>query len=87
MFSKKSKKTITKPPKDNKTKDSKKPKLDKQAPTEKPAKKEAAPEDAPKKVKASKFTEEGYRIYTTDELNIGKGGNTDDCPFDCNCCF
>eukprot|EP01130_Rhizamoeba_saxonica_P004134 TRINITY_DN1704_c0_g1_i1.p2 TRINITY_DN1704_c0_g1~~TRINITY_DN1704_c0_g1_i1.p2 ORF type:complete len:110 (+),score=30.09 TRINITY_DN1704_c0_g1_i1:3-332(+) len=32
-------------------------------------------------------TEEGYRIYTLDELNIGKGGDTPDCPFDCQCCF
>ena len=39
------------------------------------------------KPKAARFTEEGYRIYTTDELKIGKGGDTEDCPFDCNCCF
>lgn len=32
-------------------------------------------------------TEEGWRIYTPEELNIGKGGDTDLCPFDCNCCF
>lgn len=35
-----------------------------------------------------KKTEEGYAIYTEDELNMGKqGGNTDLCPFDCDCCF
>ena len=39
------------------------------------------------KPKAGRFTEEGFKIYTTDELNIGKGGDTADCPFDCNCCF
>jgi hypothetical protein len=32
-------------------------------------------------------TEEGWRIYTPEELNIGKGGDTDLCPFDCSCCF
>ena len=34
-----------------------------------------------------KTTQEGYNIYKEDELNIGKGGDTKDCPFDCNCCF
>jgi hypothetical protein len=33
------------------------------------------------------FTEEGYKIYTTDELKVGKGGGTKLCPFDCECCF
>lgn len=33
------------------------------------------------------FTEEGYRVYTPEELNIGKGRDTADCPFDCKCCF
>lgn len=33
-------------------------------------------------------TEEGYAIYTEDELRLGaKGGDTDLCPFDCQCCF
>ncbi len=32
-------------------------------------------------------TGEGWRIYTPEELNIGKGGDTDLCPFDCSCCF
>ena len=27
------------------------------------------------------------RIYTEEELNMNKGGNTDLCPFDCECCF
>lgn len=35
-----------------------------------------------------KKTEEGYAIYTEDELGLGrKGGDTDQCPFDCDCCF
>jgi hypothetical protein len=33
------------------------------------------------------YTEEGWRIYTPDELGIGKGGDTAECPFDCKCCF
>ena len=33
-------------------------------------------------------TEEGYRIYGEGDLKLGmKGGDTPDCPFDCNCCF
>lgn len=36
---------------------------------------------------AGRKTEEGFNIYTEEELNIGKGGNTADCPFDCNCCY
>lgn len=34
-----------------------------------------------------KITEDGYKVYTSEELGLGKGGNTDDCPFDCDCCF
>lgn len=36
-----------------------------------------------------KFTEEGYPIYTEDELklNVDGAGETPDCPFDCQCCF
>ena len=29
-----------------------------------------------------KTTEEGLPIYTLDELKIGKGGDTEQCPFD-----
>ncbi|KAG7671097.1 hypothetical protein Ndes2526B_g01125 [Nannochloris sp. 'desiccata'] len=37
---------------------------------------------------ARKKTEEGYNIYKEDELGFGKkGGDTDKCPFDCDCCF
>ena len=42
--------------------------------------------DAPKS-KGNKYTKEGYKIYTADELKIGQGGDTPDCPFDCECCF
>lgn len=35
-----------------------------------------------------KYTEEGYPIYTEEELKLNmEGGDTPDCPFDCNCCF
>lgn len=33
-------------------------------------------------------TEEGYAVYSEEELGLlKKGGNTDLCPFDCDCCF
>ena len=28
-------------------------------------------------------TTDGYKVYTEDELKLGKGGDTDLCPFDC----
>lgn len=31
--------------------------------------------------------ESGMKIYREDQLNLGKGGNTPLCPFDCDCCF
>lgn len=36
-----------------------------------------------------KKTEEGFVIYTEDELGLGKkgGGDTPLCPFDCDCCY
>ena len=30
---------------------------------------------------------DGLPVYTVEELGIGKGGDTPDCPFDCDCCF
>eukprot|EP01092_Planopodium_desertum_P001475 TRINITY_DN1215_c0_g1_i3.p1 TRINITY_DN1215_c0_g1~~TRINITY_DN1215_c0_g1_i3.p1 ORF type:complete len:210 (-),score=9.22 TRINITY_DN1215_c0_g1_i3:76-669(-) len=38
-------------------------------------------------LKKERTTEEGYKIYSAEELKIGKGGETDLCPFDCECCF
>ncbi|BGP17709.1 hypothetical protein JCM10213_005289 [Rhodosporidiobolus nylandii] len=32
-------------------------------------------------------TEDGLPIYDTTELKIGLGGDTELCPFDCDCCF
>ena len=42
-----------------------------------------------KQTKTRKYTEEGWPIYSEEELKIGddKGGETADCPFDCQCCF
>lgn len=38
--------------------------------------------------KNRKRTEEGYAIYTEEELRLGgNGGDTELCPFDCDCCF
>lgn len=34
-----------------------------------------------------KRTEEGYRIFTVEELRLGEGGDTPLCPFDCECCW
>jgi len=35
-----------------------------------------------------KYTEDGLPIYTTAELGLSnKGGDTNLCPFDCDCCF
>ena len=31
--------------------------------------------------------ETGLKIYREDQLNLGKGGNTPLCPFDCDCCY
>ena len=31
--------------------------------------------------------ETGLKVYREDQLNLGKGGNTPLCPFDCDCCF
>ncbi|KAG9392148.1 Protein of unknown function DUF1764 eukaryotic [Carpediemonas membranifera] len=37
--------------------------------------------------KKRRETEEGYKIYSFDELKLGRGGDTPLCPFDCDCCF
>jgi hypothetical protein len=37
--------------------------------------------------KGRKMTEDGFKVYTEEELGIGKGGDTEDCPFDCKCCY
>jgi hypothetical protein len=39
--------------------------------------------------KSRKKTEEGFNVYTEDELGMGRrgGGDTDACPFDCDCCY
>ena len=36
-----------------------------------------------------KKTEEGFQVYTEEELRLGdaKAGETPDCPFDCDCCY
>jgi hypothetical protein len=46
---------------------------------------------APKADNSSKrrYTEEGYPIYQIEELvtNDPNAGMTDECPFDCKCCY
>uniref|UniRef100_A0AAV1UQC7 DUF1764-domain-containing protein n=1 Tax=Peronospora matthiolae TaxID=2874970 RepID=A0AAV1UQC7_9STRA len=34
-----------------------------------------------------RYDENGLPIYTESSLQIGKGGGSKDCPFDCWCCF
>ncbi|KAG1699069.1 hypothetical protein DVH05_014440 [Phytophthora capsici] len=34
-----------------------------------------------------RYDEDGLPIYTEASLQIGKGGTSKDCPFDCWCCF
>lgn len=45
--------------------------------------KQNASKSHPKKAKS----DSKLKIYTEEELKIGKGGLTDKCPFDCDCCF
>ncbi|GFE55591.1 DUF1764 family protein, putative [Babesia ovis] len=42
---------------------------------------------APISGSARKRTEDNLPIYTVEELNIGNGGGTELCPFDCDCCY
>jgi hypothetical protein len=34
-----------------------------------------------------KTTKEGFPIYSLEELKVGLGGGTPDCPFECWCCY
>jgi hypothetical protein len=34
-----------------------------------------------------KLTEEGWKVYSYEELKFEEGGDTPDCPFDCDCCY
>ena len=37
---------------------------------------------------ARKVTEEGWPVYTVEEIGLANtGGDTKDCPFDCSCCY
>ncbi|CTQ40839.1 hypothetical protein BMR1_03g01200 [Babesia microti strain RI] len=66
------------------TNDEKK-KINKKSSKKKPQKKVLNNETSD--VSVRKYTVDGLPIYTYEDLNIGKGGGTDACPFDCNCCF
>ncbi|KAI7822201.1 hypothetical protein BC939DRAFT_193583 [Gamsiella multidivaricata] len=37
--------------------------------------------------KAKRRMDDGLRLFDINDLNIGKGGETELCPFDCQCCF
>lgn len=73
-----------------------KPKSKEPTITEKPKKKPAIPSNVNQddwtdskgeRRKRRPTTEEGYPIYSVQEMKIGLGGDTSDCPFDCQCCF
>ena len=49
-------------------------------------KREHLPEDELFKPKR-RVMDDGLPIYKEDELNIGLGKDTPECPFDCDCCF
>ncbi|KAJ7515442.1 hypothetical protein O6H91_22G013400 [Diphasiastrum complanatum] len=66
-----------------KKKISKKPRKDKQESRARSA------EGKEPSLKSQKTTQEGYRVYTEEELAWNKrdAGGTVLCPFDCSCCF
>lgn len=33
------------------------------------------------------LTDDGLPIFSWQEMRMGRGGDTRDCPFDCQCCF
>ena len=39
------------------------------------------------KSKTREMTDDGFYIYSDAEMKVGQGGDTDQCPFDCDCCF
>ncbi|KAL7069125.1 hypothetical protein ACR3K2_03820 [Cryptosporidium serpentis] len=39
------------------------------------------------KIKPIRYTEDGLPVYKLEDLKIGQGGGTPDCPFDCECCY
>jgi len=41
----------------------------------------------PKAISKSRKVIDGWTIYKDHELNIGQGGDTPLCPFDCDCCY
>eukprot|EP00055_Hartaetosiga_balthica_P009222 m.36229 g.36229 ORF g.36229 m.36229 type:complete len:150 (-) comp6656_c0_seq1:70-519(-) len=44
--------------------------------------------DAKGEKKTNRKMVDGLRVYTYDELGVSaESGGTDDCPFDCDCCF
>ena len=39
------------------------------------------------KKKARPLTSDGLPIYTAEEMAIGKGGGSAECPWECKCCY
>ncbi|KAK9172014.1 Eukaryotic protein of unknown function (DUF1764) family protein [Cryptosporidium meleagridis] len=38
-------------------------------------------------VKPIRYLNDGLPVYRLEDINLGDGGGTPDCPFDCSCCF
>ncbi len=57
------------------------------APPQKKIQKQTTRPAKPTRPTASRFTEDGFKIMGHGDLKLGQGGNTKDCPFDCECCF
>lgn len=47
--------------------------------------KKAAPMQGDSNARRRK-TDDGFNLYTEEELGLGESGTTPDCPFDCQCC-
>ena len=39
------------------------------------------------RTKARSLTKDGLPVYSAEEMRIGRGGGTAQCPFDCECCY
>ncbi|KAJ2160588.1 hypothetical protein GGF46_002130 [Coemansia sp. RSA 552] len=55
------------------------------------AQKQPPPKDdafADTRGKNTKYTDDGFRVFYYDDLRIGEGqGDTELCPFECECCY
>lgn len=38
-------------------------------------------------IRVGRFMDDGTPIYSIEDIVSKTGGNTDECPFDCQCCY